>query len=294
VDKAYDPITNPTGPRCDFFDTNANLLGRNPVTGFANRPTDNVGVQYGLDALNLHQLSTTEFLELNALVGGFDADGHPQPQRMVADEETLELVYRGGFLNSFMGGGLTTVPIITQRTNADSVGDIHDQLEDQIIRARLIKANGRADNQIIWRSGSTSGVKMAAMSLDLINQWLDNMAADPSPLSTEKVVSNKPPGAADTCWDLSGNKIVEPATLAPGTQCNTFYPYFSQPQLVAGQALTKSVLKCHLKPINFKDYNVTFTLSEQAQLRRIFPDGVCDYSKPGVGELPLLGTYLKL
>jgi hypothetical protein len=294
ADKPYDPITNPMGPRCDFFDTNANLLGRDPETDFANRPTDNVGVQYGLNALNQHQLSTTEFLELNALVGGFDVDGHPQPQRMVADEETLERVYRGGFVNSFMGGGLTTVPIITQRTNANSVGDIHDQLEDQIIRARLIKANGRADNQIIWRSGSTSGVSLAAMSLDLMNQWLDNIAADPSPLSTEKVVRNKPPGAADTCWDLSGNKIVEPATLAPGTQCNTIYPYFSQPQLVAGQPLTKSVLKCHLKSINFKDYNVSSTPSEQAQLRSIFPDGVCDYSKPGIGEEPLLGTYLKL
>jgi hypothetical protein len=294
ADKPYDPITNPTGPRCDFFDTNANLLGRDAETGFSNRPTDNVGVQYGLNALNLHRLSTTEFLELNALVGGFDVDGHPQPQRMVADEETLERVYRGGFVNSFMGGGLTTVPIITQRTNVNSVGDIHDQLEDQIIRARLIKANGRADNQIIWRSGSTSGVNMAAMSLDLMNQWLDNMSSDPSPLSTQKVVRNKLPGAADTCWDLSGNKIVEQATLAPDTQCNTIYPYFTQPQLVAGQGLTKSVLKCHLKPVNFKDYNVTFTPTEQVQLRSIFPNGVCDYSKPGVGEEPLLGTYLKL
>src|ERR1700761_2520746 len=74
----------------------------------------------------------------------------------------------GGFLNSFMGGGLATVPIVTQRTNADARGDIHDQLEDQIVRARLIKANGRADNQIIWRSGSTSGVDLADLSLDLL------------------------------------------------------------------------------------------------------------------------------
>jgi hypothetical protein len=294
ADKPYNPITNPMGPRCDVFDTNANLLGRNRETGFANRPTDNVGVQYGLNALNMHQLSTTEFLELNTLVGGFDVDGHPQPQRMMTNEETLEPVYRGGFLNSFMGGGLTTVPIITQRTNADSVGDIHDQLEDQIIRARLLKANGRADNQIIWRSGSTSGVNMAAMSLDLMNDWLDKMASDPSPLSTQKVVDNKPPGAADTCWDLHGNKIVEPATLAPDTPCNKIYPYFSQTQLVAGQALTRSVLKCQLKPIDLKDYNVTLIPAEQLQLRSLFPDGVCDYSKPGIGEEPLLGTYLKL
>jgi hypothetical protein len=292
ANKPYNARTNPTGPRCDFFDTNANLLARDPATGFAYRPTDNVGVQYGVNALNRGLLSVAEFLELNAAVGGFDVDGHPQSQRMASDAQTLMRVYSGGFLNSFMGGGLATVPIITQRTNADAVGDIHDQFEDQIVRARLIKANGRADNQIIWRSGSTSGVDMTAMSLDLLNKWLDNIVADPAPLSPNKVVGNKPFDAMDTCWDLNGNKTVEPATLDPGTQCNKIYPYFSQPQLEAGQVLTRDVLKCALKPINFADYKVAFTAAEQNQLRSIFPDGVCDYSRPGIAQEPLLGTYL--
>jgi hypothetical protein len=217
---------------------------------------------------------------------------HQTLERMMADEETLRRVYRGGFVNSFIG--LDTVPIIAQRTNDDETGNIHDSLEDQIIRARLIRANGQADNQIIWRSGSTSGVDMAAFSLDLMNAWLDNVAADPAPRSPAKIIVNKPPDATDTCWDLSGNKILEKATLGPNTKCNTIYPYFSQPQLVAGQALTKSVLKCQLKPIDFKDYNVTFTPAQQAQLKSIFPGGVCDYAKPSVGEEPLLGTYLRV
>jgi hypothetical protein len=294
ANKPYNAKTNPSGPRCDFFDTNANLLARDPATRFAYRPTDNVGMQYGLNALNQGWISVADFLELNAAVGGFDIDGHPQSQRMAADPDTLARVYRGGFLNSFMGGGLATVPIITQRTNADARGDIHDQLEDQIVRARLIKANGRADNQVIWRSGSTSGVDMVALSLDLLNRWLDKIVADPTPLSPDKVVNDKPADAADTCWDLGGNKIVEPATADPNTQCNRIYPYFSQPQLQAGQALTRDVLKCTLKPINFADYSVAFTPAEQAQLRNIFPNGVCDYSQPGIGQQPLLGTYLLL
>jgi hypothetical protein len=292
ANKPYNARTNPTGPRCDFFDTNANLLSRDPATGFAYRPTDNVGVQYGLKALNQGWLSVADFLELNAAVGGFDVDGHPQSQRRATDLQTLMRVYSGGFLNSFMGGGLATVPIVTQRTNADAVGDIHDQLEDQIIRARLIKANGRADNQIIWRSGSTSGIDMAALSLDLLSKWLDNIAADPAPLSPDKVVRSKPADAADSCWDLSGKKIVEPATTDPSTPCNKIYPYFSQPQLEAGQPLTRDILKCTLKPINFADYHVVFAAAEQGQLRSIFPNGVCDYSQPGIGEQPLLGTYL--
>ena len=210
---------------------------------------------------------------------------------MATDADTLARAYRGGFLNSFMGG-LATVPIITQRTNADARGDIHDQLEDQIVRARLIKANGHADNQVIWRSGSTSGVDMTALSLDLLNRWLDKIVNDPAALSPDKVVYDKPADAVDTCWDLAGNKIVEPATTAPDTRCNRIYPYFSQPQLQAGQALTRDVLKCTLKPINFAEYSAIFTASEQAQLRKIYSSGVCDYSQPGVGQQPLFGTYL--
>jgi Tannase-like family of unknown function (DUF6351) len=292
ANKPYNAKSNPAGPRCDFFDTNANLLVRDPVTGFAYRPTDNVGVQYGLSALNQGLITVADFFELNAAIGGFDADGHPQSQRMATDADTLARVYRGGFLNSFMGGGLATVPIITQRTNANARGDIHDQFEDQIVRARLIKANGRADNQIIWRDGSTSGIDMAALSLDLLNRWLDSIAGDQAPLSPDKVVNDKPKDAVDTCWDLSGNKIIEPATTDRKTQCNQIYPYFSQPQLQAGQALTRDVLKCALKTVDPKDYNVGFTPTEQAQLSSIFPNGVCDYSRPGIGQQPLLGTYL--
>ena len=292
LNKPYNAKTNPAGPRCDFFDTNANLLARDPATGFAYRPTDNVGVQYGLVALNQGWITVTDFLELNAAIGGFDVDGQPQAQRMAADADTLARVYRGGFLNSFMGGGLATVPIVTQRTNADARGDIHDQLEDQIVRARLVKANGRADNQIIWRSGSTSGVDMAALSLDLLNGWLDKIVTDPAPLSPDKVVNDKPADAVDTCWDLGGNKIAEPATTDPNTQCNRIYPYFSQPQMQAGQASTRDVLKCTLKPINVGDYSAAFTAAEQAQLHTIFPNGVCDYSQTGVGQQPLFGTYL--
>ena len=51
-------------------------------------------------------------------------------------------------------------------------------------------------------------------------------------------------------------------------------------------------MKCALKPINFADYSVAFTPAEQSQLRSIFPNGVCDYAQPGVGQQPLLGTYL--
>jgi hypothetical protein len=46
-----------------------------------------------------------------------------------------------------------------------------------------------------------------------------------------------------------------------------------------------------LKPINLHEYKVTFTTTEVAQLKKIFPDGVCDYTVPGVDQSPTDGTW---
>ena len=48
-----------------------NVYGRDPVTGFARSTWDNVGVQYGLQALRDGHLTPAEFLDLNATVGGW-------------------------------------------------------------------------------------------------------------------------------------------------------------------------------------------------------------------------------
>jgi hypothetical protein len=37
---------------------------------------------------------------------------------------------------------------------------------------------------------------------------------------------------------------------------------------------------------------VTFTSEEVARLHRIFPGGVCDYSRPGMDQHDLAGTWL--
>jgi hypothetical protein len=53
-------------------------------------------------------------------------------------------------------------------------------------------------------------------------------------------------------------------------------------------------MKCQLKPLNRSDYQVQFNAEEWTQLGAAFPTGVCDYSKPGVNQAPLAGTWLKL
>jgi hypothetical protein len=39
---------------------------------------------------------------------------------------------------------------------------------------------------------------------------------------------------------------------------------------------------------------VPLTADELRQLRRVFPAGVCDFSKPGIGQQAPAGTYLTL
>ncbi|UVH60004.1 DUF6351 family protein [Variovorax paradoxus] len=294
VSNVFNRTTNPTGIRCDLFQTNVNLLGKRAGTQEARRPLDNIGVQYGLAALNSGAISVTEFLDLNEKVGGYDGDGNVQAARSVADPDALKLTYAGGFKNSFKGPGLANIPIITQRGNADAVGDIHDTMQDLIIRARLQRANGRSDNQIIWTLGSKSPVDYMSASLDLINKWLDNMAADTAAPSIDKVVRNKPAGANDACWDASGTRIDEAASTNPAASCNVVYPRFSTPRLVAGTPLVNDVLKCQLKPVNAADYSVTIAGADLARLQTIFPSGVCDWSKPGAGQEALRGTFLRL
>jgi hypothetical protein len=43
-------------------------------------------------------------------------------------------------------------------------------------------------------------------------------------------------------------------------------------------------LACQFKPLRKDDYPVTFTDVQWQRLLTAFPDGVCDYSRPGVSQ----------
>lgn len=296
--KLYDPVKNPKGARCTVQDMRVNIYGRDPMTGFARKPQDNVGLQYGLGALNSGAISVDEFLDLNEKIGGNDIDGNLIPQRSVGDPIAIRAVYESGLMNSG-GGGLANVPILHSRSYNDAAGDIHDRHRDLTIRARLEKANGRFDNQVIWvgparrpnQPNQTTSVDLTSLSIDTMNKWLDNIAADPAPLSTDKVVRNKPAAAVDAYWDNTGKKFVEPATFGGSGGFNAMYPVHSEPRLVAGAPLTNDVLKCQLKPIDYSEYKASFSDAQKARMAAIFPAGVCDFSEPGLGQVPLKGTY---
>ena len=63
-------------------------------------------------------------------------------------------------------------------------------------------------------------------------------------------------------------------------------------KIAAGGPLVGDILKCRLKPVNAAGYNVAFTSAERARLKAIFPQGVCDWSRPGVGQKKLKDTWI--
>ncbi|MEK7260337.1 MAG: DUF6351 family protein [Pseudomonadota bacterium] len=291
----YNPETNPQGARCTIYDTNVATLGRDPVTGFAYQALDNTGIQYGLKALQAGVITVDEFIHLNQHIGGYDRDGNPASTRTSAQLEGLYNVYLAGRVN--MGaGGLGSVPILHYRSYNDATGDIHDRFRDFQIRERLLQANGRTDNQVIWIYGAREQASMVAeLALDTMTAWLDALQADHSEVAAiDKVVRAKPAAAVDACWDLQGKRIEEEFVFMGEGQCNTLYPSHTNPRLAAGAPLVDDAIKCALRPLTRSDYPASLSDTQWTQLQSVFAEGVCDYSKPGSGQEPLAGTYLHL
>lgn len=295
----YDPTTNPTGARCDLYSTTINLLGKDPRTGFARRPLSNVGVQYGLVAFDRGQIDAEAFIELNARIGGYDEDGNIVAKRMEADSDAVRLAYHRGLV--LTGRGLSEVPIIDANTYyTDDFADVHDHFRALVIRARLIADNGTAANQVIIVNGRSQALsflpKIAHADAERAERqegalvrsmdvWMDNIEEDDTvvPQST-KVVRNKPLDLMDSCWATSGERIVERASYDGGGRCNQMYPAHGDPRLAAGAPLTDDILKCALKPIDPSDYVHPLNADQLERLGKVFPMGVCDYSRLGVGQ----------
>ena len=292
--QVYDQKTNPTGVRCTIQDNAVKVYGRDPKTGFARRALDNVGVQYGLAALNAGIITAEQFLELNERIGGYDADSNIVSARTAADPVALRRAYDTGRVNS-AGGSLATIPIIDSRPYTDPTGDIHDSVRSFVTRARLIAANGRADNHVILRMpgrGAGPGPAIQVNTIQMVDAWLDAIANDRSSDSAAlKVARNKPANVADACFSDQGERIVEPASYDGAGRCNQMYPPHATPRIAAGAPLTDDILKCELRAIDQKAYTQPFTADQMARLKAAFPKGICDYSRPGVEQRRVSETW---
>lgn len=288
-EKVYRPDTNPTGVRCSLQDYMSNIFGPRPAErwgavekqigiGFAGRPYDNVGVQYGLRALMAGRISAAQFADLNAKIGAVDIDYGRQAERVVADPNALAIAYRNGIVN--VGNHLDRVPIIDVpgAVPADNY-EIHDIYKSWAMRQRMDAANGQHGNHVIWygpnRTGQIDRDFSGPGALMVMDRWLAAVEADQRDVPLEqKVAENQPEGAGDRC------------EFPDRERCDLVFGPAGNIRYGTGMAdFRNDIVKCQLKPLVREDYaGVTFSDAQWGQLQGAFPDGVCDYSKPGVGQ----------
>jgi hypothetical protein len=312
---AGDPQLKAKGVRCTYQDNLVAAFGIDPKTGFARNPFDNVGVQYGLQALNDGKISFEQFIEVNAKVGGLDTNGKVVPQRMVGDPIALRRAYVSGRVNTG-GGGLAAIPIVDIRSYLDGAPpppadalkdvDVHDGYHSDVMRARLIKANGNAANHVMitvtslgrlqadTRTVGSPLTRISGEALAQLDRWLTAIASDTSDLpKAKKVAANKPADLVDACYPaVAGPRVGAIEKITDLDRCRKLFPFSGDARLAAGAPPSDDVFKCALKPVDAADYKVKPTAEQLAQLRQAFPDGVCDYTKPGIEQANLAGTWL--
>jgi hypothetical protein len=293
----YDPKTNPKGARCTLADMNVAVLGRDPATGFARRPLDNVGVEYGLDALNRHVIDVDQFLDVNEFIGGYDIDGKIVPQRAKADEASIAVAYRTGRVTE--AGPLEDVPIVLRNVDTDQLGDIHTRVHPFSIRDRLQRDGNDDPNLLLWTTppGGTNLVNNllgnigdANAPISVLDEWLTNLDhTDPHDSMPARLAAAKPKDATNQCVLPDGRQLTGGWELYddPGP-CRDAYPVYKEPRVAAGAPQRDDIIKCRLTPVDDAKFDVPFTDAQRTRLARVFPDGVCDWSKPGVGQVPVL------
>ncbi len=299
------------------FDDLRNIYGVAP-NGYARQTGDNVGVQYGLQALREGKVTPAEFLDLNARVGswkdpqdmvqegqpflptgGFDPwssrnmrlspDGGVTPApRREGDISAMNAAYNHGL---YFDGDID-IPLIDQRDYLEEELNMHNSHQSFVSRRRMLDHDGDASNQVIWFIGPNPQRDIAAEALQVIDQWLANIRQHPD----LTVAQNKPADATDRCFTSQGAEIARGAHAwdgildnNPAGDCTKAFPPHSTSRIVAGSPFRGGVYKCQLQSVDdaiARGLYGSWTPSptELARLEQIFPTGVCDYTLPDAGR----------
>jgi hypothetical protein len=320
----FEPLSAIAAIEWTHFGDLVNIVGRG-ADGFARRYWDNVGVQYGLQAVARGQITPQEFLKLNAMVGGWKRsaamvqEGSPfvpphtaanfdpwsarnqvlsmnplvsPAPRTEGSLDAMRAVYRAGLV--FMGD--IDIPIIDWRHYLERELDMHNSHQSFASRKRMLNADADASNQVIWFTDSVNGSRFDQIpeALEVMDEWMLRILANPG----DGAAGNKPARVVDRCFDQNGVEIASGASVwdgvidarAPGT-CTQRFPTFSTSRRVAGGPFEQSIFKCALITVpeaigrGFYGSWIPDPVSVFA-LTQIFPSGVCDYTQPDRGLPP--------
>jgi hypothetical protein len=292
----YDAQTRPNGVRCTLADYMINVFAPRPKNlwtpnekkighGFAGLPIGDVGVQFGLQALEDGTISTAQFVDLNDKIGGADIDLHYTRARSDGSQPAIRNDYRSGSVNET--NNLKSVAIIDLR--GPDPGAFHDAYRTWTVRARLEKAEGHFPrNHVIWFGeapliGDPSYTTQGLMAED---RWLSIVENDHRHMSlASKVQQDRPADIHDICTNIPGVEQITGGDGSPICQNKDIQTRYATPAMVAGEDIRTDIEKCHLEPLKrLSYYPLTFTNQQWATLQRVFPSGVCDWTDRGVSQ----------
>jgi hypothetical protein len=223
----------------------------------------------------------------------FSTDPAAPAPRVRGDIDAMRAVYRAGLV--FMGD--IDIPIIDWRPYLEPALDMHNSHQSFAVRQRMRNADGDAGNMVVWFTDNVNGraaFDQTPEALEVIDEWMANVRANPS----LGAAGNKPPRATDRCFNGQGQEIAAGDGVwdgildaKPAGACTQRFPVYSTTRRVAGGPFEQSIFKCQLIPVDQAVgrgfYGQWAPTPEQVdRLETIFPEGVCDYTKPDAGLPP--------
>jgi hypothetical protein len=289
----YDSETNPGGVRCSILDYMINVFGPRPKRdwspmekaagrGFGAFPLGNVGIQYGLNAMRRGTISVEKFVALNESIGGFDVDLGYVDERVPGYKRALANTYRSGAINS--ANNLDRVAIIDLRGPDPAIA--HDVYRSWALRARIEQQHGTFENHVIWFGATPllGSLAYAEEAFGVMDEWLAGVEKERTKtLLQTKIIRNRPADLGDRC-DTTGGL---PPLPGIGDVCElpALQTKYGTPRTVAGEDISTDVNACTLQPLRRTAYYpIEFTDDQWTRMEATFSTGVCDYSKPGIGQ----------
>lgn len=214
------------------------------------------------------------------------APGEPAP-RTEGSLGAMRAAYTSGHVFS----GRLTVPAIDHRQYMERELDMHNSHQSFAVRQRVTQAMGHSDHLVIWFTDTIPLTPKASQTMEalaVMDQWLMNIRAHPR----AGIAANKPPMAVDACFDRNGQLMQAGGgawdgilDARPAGTCTTAFPLYGTSRIVAGAPIEGGIYRCARKSVDRAVADGTYapwvpSAAEIAELKRIFPDGVCDYSRP--------------
>ncbi len=204
------------------------------------------------------------------------------------------IAMRAAYTSGLVFDGQLDIPLIDWRHYLEHVLDMHNAHQSFASRKRILNRMGHADHQVIWFTDArpTEQFSNVPMALDVLHEWLMNKRNNPE----LTLAQARPAQAVDSCFATDGTLIAAGKDVwngilddqAPGL-CTQYFPLYTTSRIQAGAPIEGSIFKCQLKSVDTALADGTYgswqpTEEQVARLKAIFPDGVCDYSKPDAGR----------